>query len=95
MPRPLTRPKLNMSTHVDKYDHLYKDYLEVREDDIFGRGVYSKTVIATGVEVIKSDPIVHVISKKERRRICDWCATRRQLVTIIAVTTCNLLHNNY
>lgn len=70
----------NMSTHVDKYDDLLKEYLEVKEDEIYGRGVYCRTDIGSGVEVIKSAPIIHVISNKERGRVCDWCTNRLLLL---------------
>ena len=81
-PRPTTNCLLiNMSSHVDAtvdYGHLFKDYLEVRVSDTFGRGVYSKKAIVPGVEVVRSNPLVHVVSKKKRGILCDWCLTKKE-----------------
>lgn len=48
--------------------------LEVREEEEgWGRGVYTKEPLLAGVEVVRAEPLVHVLSNEFRHKICDFC----------------------
>ena len=54
--------------------------LEVKESQQYGRGVYAKTPLRLGVEVLKAEPYVHVLSNDVRGHFCDFCLTESQWV---------------
>lgn len=47
--------------------------LEVRESEQYGRGVYAATAFSPGTEVMRAEPIVHVLSNDVRGQMCDFC----------------------
>jgi SET and MYND domain-containing protein len=53
--------------------HGINDSLEVRESEHYGRGVYARAAISPGVEVMRAEPFVHVISDDVRGQLCDHC----------------------
>ena len=66
------------ASHVVDYDCLFPEFLELRECDVFGRGVYARKNLHPGIELIQSDSLVHVISLNERGSYCDWCISRKE-----------------
>ncbi len=51
----------------------YPPFLEVKRTEECGRGLYAKTRIRLGTEVLTSEPYAHVLSKSERGKYCDHC----------------------
>ena len=47
--------------------------LKVLESSGFGRGLFSKSDLAPGTEVLVSQPFLHVISSTSRGSLCDQC----------------------
>ena len=47
--------------------------LEVRECEQYGRGLYAKTAVSLGVEVLRAEPFVHVLNNDFRGELCDYC----------------------
>lgn len=47
--------------------------LEMRECEPYGRGLYAKTAISLGVEVLRAEPFVHVLNNDFRGELCDYC----------------------
>lgn len=47
--------------------------LEVRECEQYGRGLYARTAISLGVEVLRVEPFVHVLNNDFRGELCDYC----------------------
>lgn len=47
--------------------------LEVRESERYGRGIYAMTLLKRGVEVLRAEPFVHVLSNDVRGWYCDHC----------------------
>ncbi|CAI8039100.1 Histone-lysine N-methyltransferase SMYD3 [Geodia barretti] len=52
--------------------------LEVREREAWGRGVYAATALSTGLEVMRAEPLVHVLSNDVRGQLCDFCLRESQ-----------------
>lgn len=38
-----------------------------------GRGLIVTEEVAAGEELFRSEPIVSIVPKKQRHRLCDWC----------------------
>ena len=47
--------------------------LEVRESEQYGRGVYARAAVSLGVEIMRAEPFVHVLSNDVRGQLCDYC----------------------
>ena len=53
--------------------------LEVRASQQYGRGLYTRnSPLSVGLEVLKVEPHVHVLSNDVRGRFCDYCVTESQ-----------------
>lgn len=52
--------------------------LKVVESEQYGRGVYARTTISPGVEVMQAEPFVHVLSNDVREQFCDYCLKKSQ-----------------
>ena len=48
-------------------------FLELKETQEYGRGVYSLKELSPGTDVIVGDPLAHVISSHEREMYCHHC----------------------
>lgn len=60
----------------EEYRCLLPDFLEVKKTPEYGRGVYTRTKLVAGTNLVASVPVVHVISQHERGRRCDWCLSK-------------------
>ena len=54
-------------------EHGVSSPLEVRESPRWGRGVYTAAALSPGVEVMRAEPLVHVLSNDVRGQLCDYC----------------------
>lgn len=52
--------------------------LELREEEGFGRGVFAKTKIEQGTELLTALPYVHSVSENLRGTACDYCLSPSQ-----------------
>lgn len=52
--------------------------VEVRRTEEWGRGLYAKSRIRLGTEVLSSEPYAHVLSNSERGSCCDYCLQRAE-----------------
>ena len=63
---------------LSDYNSLFPEFLEVRRTGEFGRGVYTKRRLLPGTELVRADPVTHVLSSSERGLRCDNCLERKQ-----------------
>ena len=54
--------------------------LEVRESEGWGRGLYAVATLSRGLEVIRTEPLVHVLSNDVRGQLCDFCLKESESV---------------
>ncbi|KAL5496874.1 hypothetical protein EMCRGX_G013245 [Ephydatia muelleri] len=47
--------------------------INIVRDERYGRGWYAAQPIKPGTEVLREEPQVHVISRSQRGKRCDWC----------------------
>ena len=47
--------------------------VEVRSSEGFGRGLYARSQIRPGADILRDEPYAHVLSKAERGGSCDYC----------------------
>ena len=78
----LPRPKYSIYMADSE---LWREYgisssLEVKESEHYGRGVYAKTALSAGVEVMQAEPFAHVLSNDARGHFCDQCLMESQWV---------------
>uniref|UniRef100_A0A1X7U1G6 MYND-type domain-containing protein n=1 Tax=Amphimedon queenslandica TaxID=400682 RepID=A0A1X7U1G6_AMPQE len=53
-------------------------FLELKETEEYGRGVYSVKELSPGTDVIVGDPLAHVISSHEREMYCHHCLKKER-----------------
>jgi SET and MYND domain-containing protein len=64
---------------MSEYGDLLPDFLLVQSTPEYGRGVYTRKDLSAGVELIVSEPLVHVICSHWRGFHCDWCTETKSL----------------
>ena len=47
--------------------------INIVRDERYGRGWYAAQPIKPGTVVLREEPQVHVISRSQRGKRCDWC----------------------
>lgn len=52
--------------------------LELRQEEELGRGVFAKTKIQPGTELLTALPYVHSVSDTARGNVCDYCLSPSQ-----------------
>lgn len=65
---------------VEGSEYGVSSSLEVRESEQYGRGLYSRTAISPGVEMMRAEPFVHVLNNDFRGKLCDYCLLESKLV---------------
>ena len=59
-------------------EHGIPSSVEVRESEQYGRGVYARAALSPGVEVMRAEPFVHVLSNDVRGQLCDYCLQKSE-----------------
>ncbi|KAL5496865.1 hypothetical protein EMCRGX_G013235 [Ephydatia muelleri] len=55
--------------------------INIVRDERYGRGWYATQPIKPGTEVLREEPQVHVISRSQRGKRCDWCLRNAEHLT--------------
>ena len=54
--------------------------LEVRGSELFGRGLFAAAALPRGAEIMRAEPLVHVLSNDVRGHLCDYCLKESESV---------------
>ena len=62
-----------------EWRRFFPPTVEVKETEELGRGLYAREEIRRGTEVLRSEPLVHVLNTSDVEKYCSYCLVPRQI----------------
>ena len=62
-----------------EWQRFFPSTVEVKETKEFGRGVYAREKIPRGTEILRSEPLVHVLETSAVEDYCSCCLVAREV----------------
>ena len=64
---------------LSEWRRFFPPAVEVKETEEYGRGLYASEEIPRGTEILRSEPLVHVLNTSDVDKYCSYCMVPREI----------------